>query len=109
MLAFLTLDFGRGSAAAIIGGIIILVVGAVLVALLAAGIEALRRETLREFPDAGTAARAPMPFAALSRLRTSNVATGRSVADELVRLSELRDAGVISGEEFDRAKTLALA
>jgi multiple sugar transport system permease protein len=30
VLAFLTLDFGRGSAAAIIGGIIILVVGAVL-------------------------------------------------------------------------------
>ena len=30
VLAFLTLDFGRGSAAAIIGGIIILVVGVVL-------------------------------------------------------------------------------
>ena len=30
VLAFLTLDFGRGSAAAIIGGLIILVVGVVL-------------------------------------------------------------------------------
>ena len=30
VLAFLNLDFGRGSAAAIIGGLIILVVGAVL-------------------------------------------------------------------------------
>jgi Short C-terminal domain len=80
--------------------------------LAALGVWAFRRETLREYPD-GFPAREPRTgprFAALSRSGGASAEpAGRSVADELVRLQELRDAGVISSDEFDRAKALALA
>jgi len=80
--------------------------------LAALGIWALRRETLAEYPDGvpPREARATPRFAGLrGRPATEPAAAGaRSVADELARLSELRAAGVISNDEFDRAKALAL-
>jgi hypothetical protein len=62
-------------------------------ALLAVGIVALRRQTLREFPTA-----AP-----------GEAALPASTAQELARLSELRAAGQISKAEYERAKTLVLS
>ena len=79
-------------------------------ALAALGIWALRRETLREYPD-GFPEREPRTTPVLAGLRTRGQAqpsASGSVADELARLSELRDKGVISNDEFDRAKALAL-
>ena len=79
-------------------------------ALAALGIWALRRETLREYPD-GFPEREPRTTPVLAGLRSrgqTEPSRSGSVADELARLSELRDKGVISSEEFDRAKALAL-
>jgi hypothetical protein len=58
--------------------------------LLALGVVALRRQTLREFP---TAAATPP--------------TGGSSppTDEITRLTELHKSGAISDDEFERAKT----
>ncbi|HEX3268212.1 MAG TPA: SHOCT domain-containing protein [Gaiellaceae bacterium] len=95
----------------------------ILLALLAAGLEALRRQTLREFPDAklGTG---PPPHERLadwartrreSRERVAaqtaltSTAPPPSVAQELAQLAKLRDAGVLSEEEFERSKQIALA
>jgi Short C-terminal domain len=59
-----------------------------------------RRRTMREFPAAAAAA-APAPRAP--------VAPTRSAAEEIAHLGELRSAGSITDEEFDRAKQIALA
>jgi hypothetical protein len=86
--------------------------------LVALGIVALRRQTLREYPDGvpPDATAEPRP-SILSRVRGESAsasppavapAASASVADELARLGELRSAGVISSDEFDRAKQLAL-
>jgi hypothetical protein len=58
-------------------------------ALLALGVVALRRQTLREFPDDR-----PMSSTA---------------AEEIARLRDLRDAGAITQDEFARGKELALS
>jgi Short C-terminal domain len=91
-------------------------------ALLAAGVVVLRRQTLREFPLAGTAHEGPTMGArvaasashAAHRVRGSVPHTGvhtgtRSLSDELTRLVELRDSGTISSEEFEQAKKIALS
>jgi hypothetical protein len=61
-------------------------------ALIAIGVVALRRQTLREFGDG-----APGPRG------------GRTPAEEIARLTELRAAGAITDDEFDRGKQIALA
>jgi hypothetical protein len=58
--------------------------------LLALGVVALRRQTLREFPAAGAAPPADGPT---------------SPADEIARLTELHNSGAISDDEFERAMT----
>jgi hypothetical protein len=78
-----------------------------LAGLVALGIYALRRQTLVEFPPGAEAAvvlakEAPAAGAA-------GAAAPRSTADELAELAKMRDAGVISDEEFARAKELALS
>jgi Short C-terminal domain len=65
----------------------------------ALGLEALRRKAARDFPDA-------MPGDPLGALR---VRRGASQADELERLAQLHERGVLSDEEFATAKAQALA
>jgi len=65
-----------------------------LAALIAIGVVALRRQTLREFPPGAAPEQAP--------------SVRRSPADEIARLQKLHEAGAISDDEFERAKTIAL-
>lgn len=89
--------------------------------LLTLGLAALRRQTLREFPAAGldvaatTGAEAGSGMALLARkgpTRTGparRTETTRSPAEEIARLHELRNAGAITDEEFERGKQIALS
>jgi hypothetical protein len=86
----------------------------ILGAILAGGLVALRRQTLREFPDAQ-----PGGFTtSLRSLRRSSAPSAAAVvapgpdstaAQEIGRLAELHEAGVITDDEFDRGKAHALA
>jgi hypothetical protein len=58
--------------------------------LLALGVVALRRQTLREFPTAGA---------------TPPAGGSSPPTDEITRLTELHKSGAISDDEFERAKT----
>ena len=73
-----------------------------LAGLIAIGVVALRRETLREFPSGSQ----PEPAPAGAALPASGGAP--SAADELSRLHELHRAGAISDAEYERAKKLTL-
>jgi hypothetical protein len=96
-------------------------------ALLVLGLELLRRQTAREFPDAepgdtwarlkgwfaGARASASGTAAAGKARLTRRDSVGESAAltsrfDELERLASLHDRGVISDEEFDSQKVLIL-
>ena len=86
--------------------------------LLMAGVEALRRQTLREFPGAGAegaggAALWDRVLGAGRRMRGGVAAPGTSEVDarlaRLERLSALRDRGTLSAEEFEAQKTSILA
>jgi hypothetical protein len=106
----------------------------ILAATLAMGLLALRRQTRREFPDAGPGAFAAAVRAATRRGRSRATGAGArfehgvvtvpgraggsaatdqmadvSAADEIARLGALRDSGLITDDEFDRGKTRALA
>jgi uncharacterized membrane protein len=98
----------------------ILLVGAFL----AAGVVALRLQTLKEFPEAGlepheesTSARMAASVSGAAHKVTGAVhhrekapaASSGSTADELAKLAELRDKGAISDAEFEQAKKLALS
>jgi len=81
--------------------------------LIALGVYLLRRQTLAEFPDAGPreAAFAASVEAAVKshRPRGRPAHVQSSVASDLERLGGLRTSGVISDEEFQRAKEKVLA
>jgi hypothetical protein len=66
---------------------------ALLGALIAAGVVALRHQTLRELRDAGG---------------VPTTSRDRSPAQEIAHLDELRAAGAITNDEFDRAKQIVL-
>jgi hypothetical protein len=66
--------------------------------LIAIGVVAFRRQTLREFPGAVVE---PEPLAAAA-------GTSPSPAAEIDRLRELHDSGAITDDEFERAKRAAL-
>jgi hypothetical protein len=89
----------------------------VLVGLLALGVEVLRRQTAREFPDASREAsveRLRARFAGMGRWvrgatahATNGHGNGTVAADhleQLERLGRLRDAGVLDAPEFEREK-----
>jgi Short C-terminal domain len=93
----------------------------ILLGILAGGLEALRRETLREFPDAelGTGPPPHERLAEWARTRRESreqaaaqpapaSAPPPSLSQELAQLAKLRDAGVLSEEEFERSKQVAL-
>jgi hypothetical protein len=74
--------------------------------LLCIGVEALRRQVKREFPDA------PFPHIhiRLPRRRQHAAASQDDTGlDELERLGRLRDTGVLTEEEFQQQKASALA
>ena len=75
-----------------------------LAGLVALGIYALRRQTLAEFPPGAEAA-----LVLAGEAPVAAAAAPRSTAEELAELAKMRDAGVISNEEFARAKELALS
>src|SRR5262249_4555800 len=74
-----------------------------LAGLVALGLYALRRQTLEEFPPGAEAA------VVLAKEAPAAAAARRSPTDELAELAKMREAGVISDEEFARAKELALS
>jgi hypothetical protein len=85
-----------------------------LIALLAAGTEALRRQTMREFPDADRRQ-------SVQRLRSwasglgRRVGSGRTPApadarlDQLERLGRMRDSGLLDASEYTTEKAKLLA
>ncbi len=92
-------------------------------ALFAAGIAALRKQTLGEFPQAGLvpsehrmgARVAASVSGAAHRVTASarqhehrHAGGGRSTAEELSQLAALREQGAISEAEFEQAKKIAL-
>ena len=85
----------------------------VLGALLAAGVVALRRQTLREFPHASEE-RDTRPIGVRIRRAAPLHGNGNghegttSPAAEITRLNELHTSGAITDQEYDRAKELAL-
>ena len=89
----------------------------ILIALLALGLEVLRRQTAREFPDASreaSVARIRSGVAGMSRwVRAGRAPAGNghgngAVAtdrlEQLERLARLREAGVLDAPEFEREK-----
>ena len=82
-------------------------------ALIALGFEALRRQTVQEFPDAAFAGAGMVASARALGSRAASHrphhAGGTSTADEIARLAELHQAGALTDEEFAQAKAAALA
>lgn len=92
----------------------------ILAGLLALGVEVLRRQTLKEFPHAelGTGPAPAVRVADWARSRRESreprvqpapSSESASLASELAELARLRDEGVLSEEEFERSKEIALA
>ena len=79
-----------------------------LIALLVLGVELLRRQTAREFPDASREAEALRRREWWARRRSGRAGTEASGGDptlqELTSLGQLRDTGVLSQDEFEREK-----
>jgi hypothetical protein len=92
----------------------------ILAGLLAVGVQALRRQTLKEFPDAGLGT-GPAPAERVAgwarsrresreaRVQPAPSPESASLARELAELARLRDEGVLSEAEFERSKEIALA
>ncbi len=83
-------------------------------ALLAAGFVVIRRQCLAEFPDAGLEVLPSLRSRVAESVRSartspSETSAVRPLSDELERLAALRDRGVISAEEFEVAKRVALS
>lgn len=81
----------------------------VLILLLALGMEVLRRQTAREYPDASRDESLRRMRAWFSGLRPHRSASADGAGlDQLERLGTLRDSGVIDAAEFDREKAKIL-
>jgi hypothetical protein len=83
-----------------------------LIALLVAGVEALRRQTAREYPDASLEESARRMRARLSamgeRVRGGPSRGADARLNELERLAKLRDSGVLDASEYEREKARLL-
>ncbi len=80
-------------------------------ALIAFGFELIRRQTIREFPDATfahAAASAKALGAKAVAMRPKGGSGGGTAADELARLNELHKSGALTDDEFTQAKARAL-
>jgi hypothetical protein len=78
-----------------------------LAGLIALGVVALRRETLREFPPGTRTERAPLRRPAFAG-GAGRDGGSRSPSEEITRLTELHDSGALSDAEFEAAKKIAL-
>jgi hypothetical protein len=74
--------------------------------ILVIGVWALRRITVREFPDAGPSDLRDRAELAWARMRSAGGSGGRT--GELERLARMRDQGVLSEEEFTAEKARLL-
>jgi hypothetical protein len=81
----------------------------ILAAMVAFGVYALRRQTLREFPDALPGGFIASARSAWDRLQGGGGRQGDASAAELTRLGEMRREGLITDDEFAAAKARALA
>ena len=79
-----------------------------LAALIALGIVALRKQTLREFPPGSEVDSASTSTEPPDDAVTAHGAPTRSPASELARLVELHASGALSDDEFAQAKRIAL-
>jgi hypothetical protein len=117
-----TLNQRPGMAWAIAGGLYLLLVLwgptnelhqpawiVILAAMVAFGVYALRRETLREFPDAQPGGFIASARSTWDRLRGGGEPQGDASVAELTRLGEMRQQGLITDDEFATAKARALA
>jgi hypothetical protein len=77
-------------------------------ALLAAGLVALRRQTLSEAAVSAGLAPSFDPSRLTAKVRKAVGGGGRSPGEEIARLQALRETGSITDEEFERGKRLAL-
>jgi hypothetical protein len=77
--------------------------------MVAFGVYALRRETLREFPDAQPGGFIASARSTWDRLRGGGEPQGDASVAELTRLGEMRQQGLITDDEFATAKARALA
>jgi hypothetical protein len=75
----------------------------VLIGLLALGVEVLRRQGAREYPDA----RWGNPFKGMGRQRSAR--RERATVDQLERLGRLREQGLLEGPEYEQQKARVLA
>jgi Short C-terminal domain len=85
----------------------------VLLALLALGVEALRRLTAREYPDASIEDASRRMHDRLTAVRERVSGSGRPAKaddrlEQLEQLAKLRDSGVLDESEFDREKARIL-
>jgi hypothetical protein len=78
----------------------------ILIALLAFGVEMLRRKTAREFPRATREESMAHLRERFSRGGRSDKRTQQDRLADLERLARLRETGVLSQEEFEREKAL---
>lgn len=78
--------------------------------LIAVGFEALRRQTLAEFPDAASHAGEKTASMKALGARAAAYRTGGSdsTADQIARLHDLHESGALTDEEYEQAKKLAL-
>jgi hypothetical protein len=117
-----TLNQRPGMAWAIAGGLYLLLVLwgptnelhqpawiVILAAMVAFGVYALRKETLKEFPDAQPGGFIASARSAWDRLRGGRGPQGDASVAELTRLGEMRREGLITEDEFATAKARALA
>jgi hypothetical protein len=84
----------------------------VLIALLAAGVEALRRQTMREFPDADhreSNERLRRWFSGLGGRSRGGAQPADPRLDELERLGRMRDDGLLDASEYATEKARILA
>ena len=79
-------------------------------ALIAFGFELIRRQTIREFPDAtfAHAAASAKALGAKAAAMRPKGSSGGSAADEIARLNDLHKSGALTDEEFARAEARAL-
>ncbi len=80
-----------------------------MIGLLVLGMEVLRRQTAREYPDASREESIERLRARLSGLRRRPAARAGDHVEQLERLGRLRDQGVIDAGEFEREKARILA
>ena len=84
----------------------------ILIGLLAVGVEALRRQTMREFPDADyqdSNERFRKWVSGLSRRARGGATPADTRLDELERLGRMRDSGLLDASEYSTEKARILS